>query len=91
MDGNVSLVGGHFENAEHCVCCGAVIPEGSQVCIICEGLIMSNEKHKCKYCGHKSYTSNNICSACYVKLGLVRKLLKMVKDTFEMYGKGESK
>lgn len=35
MGGNVSLDDGHFENAEHCVCCGAEIPEGSQVCIIC--------------------------------------------------------
>lgn len=35
VGGNVSLVDGRFENAEHCVCCGAVIPEGSQVCIIC--------------------------------------------------------
>lgn len=26
---------GHIDNAEHCVCCGAVIPEGRQVCIIC--------------------------------------------------------
>ena len=22
-------------NAEHCVCCGQVIPEGSQYCVIC--------------------------------------------------------
>lgn len=32
---NVSLIDGHLDNAEHCVCCGAVIPEGRQVCIIC--------------------------------------------------------
>ena len=24
------------ENAEHCVCCGDVIPEGRQVCLACE-------------------------------------------------------
>ena len=24
-----------MSNAEHCVCCGQVIPEGRQVCIIC--------------------------------------------------------
>ena len=24
-----------YDNAEHCVCCGAVIPEGRQVCVIC--------------------------------------------------------
>ena len=32
---NISLIDGHIDNAEHCVCCGAVIPEGRQVCIIC--------------------------------------------------------
>lgn len=32
---NVSLIDGHIDNAEHCVCCGQVIPEGRQVCIIC--------------------------------------------------------
>lgn len=30
-------------NAEHCVCCGAIIPEGRQVCLICE----LNVKDKC--------------------------------------------
>jgi predicted nucleic acid-binding Zn ribbon protein len=24
-----------IDNAEHCVCCGQVIPEGSQYCVIC--------------------------------------------------------
>ena len=33
--GYVSLIDGHIENAEHCVCCGQVIPEGSQYCIVC--------------------------------------------------------
>lgn len=32
---NISLIDGHIDNAEHCVSCGAVIPEGRQVCIIC--------------------------------------------------------
>ena len=32
---NISLTDGHIDNAEHCVSCGAVIPEGRQVCIIC--------------------------------------------------------
>ena len=32
---NISLIDGHIDNAEHCVCCGAVIPEGIQVFIIC--------------------------------------------------------
>ena len=33
--GYVSLIDGHIENTEHCVCCGQVIPEGSQYCIVC--------------------------------------------------------
>ena len=35
MMSNISLIDGHIDNAEHCVWCGAVIPEGRQVCIIC--------------------------------------------------------
>ena len=31
----VSLVNGHIENVEHCVCCGEVIPEGGQFCWKC--------------------------------------------------------
>ena len=27
------------DGAEHCVCCGAVIPEGRQVCSVCEGSV----------------------------------------------------
>lgn len=26
-------------NAEHCVCCGATVPEGRQVCPQCEGMV----------------------------------------------------
>lgn len=33
---NVSLIDGHMDNAEHCICCGEVIPEGRQVCPQCE-------------------------------------------------------
>ena len=33
--GYVSLIDGHIENAKHCVCCGQMIPEGSQYCIVC--------------------------------------------------------
>lgn len=43
----------------------------------------------CKYCGaklNKAHYKLGICTGCYRKLPLVRKLLKMVKDTFEMYG-----
>lgn len=48
---------------------------------------------KCKYCGCKlseSYTSRSVCTKCYNKLKLVRKLLKMVKDTFERCGGKEN-
>ena len=45
---------------------------------------------KCKYCGKKctgrQYIKISVCSNCDRKLPLVRKLLQMVKDTFEMYG-----
>ena len=56
---NVSLIDGHIDNAEHCVCCGAVIPEGRQVCIICG--LKTNYKQstadvvevvRCKDCKH---------------------------------------
>lgn len=35
MGGQVSLIDGHIDNAERCVCCGRVIPEGIQYCVIC--------------------------------------------------------
>ena len=44
---------------------------------------------KCKYCGGhvpKNYETFRMCTNCYNKLPLVRELLQMVKDTFEMYG-----
>ena len=56
---NISLIDGHIDNAEHCVCCGAVIPEGRQVCIICG--LKTNYKQstadvvevvRCKDCKH---------------------------------------
>ena len=50
---------------------------------------------KCKYCGGKLSKAEQrygkgICSNCSRKLPLVRKLLQMVKDTFEMYGGKET-
>ena len=47
-------------------------------------------KNKCKYCGQNAGQAK-ICSACYEKLKLIRKLLKMVRDTYEKYGKVEVK
>lgn len=32
---NVSLIDGHLDNTELCVCCGKEIPEGRQYCVIC--------------------------------------------------------
>ena len=32
------------DNAEHCICCGAVIPEGREVCPTCEALRYKDEK-----------------------------------------------
>ena len=54
------------------------------------GLIMPNGKYKCKYCG-STVGSAKICTNCYEKLRLIRKLLKMVRDTYEKYGKVEVK
>lgn len=51
---------------------------------------MPNGKYKCKYCG-STVGSAKICTNCYEKLRLIRKLLKMVRDTYEKYGKGEVK
>ena len=42
---NVSLIDGHLDNAEHCVCCGQVIPEGRQHCVIC-GYKVENGKQR---------------------------------------------
>ena len=66
MGGGVSLIDGHIDNAEHCVCCGAVIPEGRQVCIICG--LKTNYKQsttdvvevvRCKDCKHYELMKSN--------------------------------
>ena len=60
--GYVSLIDGHIENAEHCVCCGQVIPEGSQYCIVCGYKVKQEPKIdfvnvvRCKDC--KYYVAN---------------------------------
>lgn len=45
------------------------------------------ENTKCKYCGSNVIKGKDICNNCYQKEPLIRKLLQMVNDTFEMYGK----
>ena len=45
---------------DRCVCCGAVIPEGRQVCLICDKKIYGNgtggtaELKSCPFCGGKA-------------------------------------
>ena len=36
MGGSVSFIDGHIDNVDRCVCCGKIIPEGRQVCFICD-------------------------------------------------------
>lgn len=36
----------YFEGAEYCIACGAVIPEGRQVCAICENKFSNSTKSK---------------------------------------------
>ena len=64
---NISLIDGHIENAEHCVCCGAVIPEGRQVCIIC-GLKTNYKQSTADMVEvrHGNWDINRNCSVCGV-------------------------
>lgn len=83
---NISLTDGHIDNAEHCVCCGAVIPEGRQVCIICG--LKTNYKQptadvvevvRCKDCKHLMFSDMyGECSQAH--MGIVR------PDDFCSYG-----
>lgn len=64
---NISLTDGHIDNAEHCVCCGAVIPEGRQVCIICG--LKTNYKQSTDdvvEVRHGYWDINRNCSVCGV-------------------------
>lgn len=36
MGGSVSLIDGHIDEVNRCVCCGDIIPEGMMVCPVCE-------------------------------------------------------
>ena len=38
---------------------------------------------RCKYCGAKVSKGNDICTQCYTKRRLIRKLQQMIRDTFE--------
>jgi hypothetical protein len=41
---------------------------------------MAMGERKCKYCGTPTHRKTDLCSACSLKLKLVRQLLNMVKD-----------
>ena len=68
--GYVSLIDGHIENAEHCVCCGQVIPEGSQYCIVCGYKVKQEPKIdfvnvvRCKDCKHWIYWADEKRCSC---------------------------
>ena len=47
-------------------------------------------EYTCKYCGGKAQKYQTICANCYVKLRLIRKLLKMVNDMKERRDNGRS-
>ena len=75
---NISLIDGHIDNAEHCVCCGAVIPEGRQVCIICG--LKTNYKQstadmvevvRCKDCVHCCISTDPKTNISIQKCGYV--------------------
>ena len=85
---NISLIDGHIDNEEHCVCCGAVIPEGRQVCIICG--LKTNYKQstadvvevvRCKDCKHliKDIFDRTACNRTFDMFGVL-------KDDFCSYG-----
>jgi recombinational DNA repair protein RecR len=48
----VSLINGHIDgysdNAEHCVCCGKVIPEGTQYCTVCAEIMRKGSEGNSK-------------------------------------------
>ena len=46
---------------------------------------MGVPRYKCKYCGGNTSRKERICSPCYEKLLLIRKLLKMVKSYYRRY------
>ena len=44
---------------------------------------MGKRKYQCKWCGTPTSKASGVCWACTEKLALIRKLLKMVRDTAE--------
>lgn len=48
-----SCVGKEDMDADRCVCCGAIIPEGRQVCRICEIGCNYNKHEECLITGYR--------------------------------------
>ena len=51
---------------ERCVCCGAEIPEGRQVCPSCESKWQIT--NRCVMCGAIVYTDGPVCQECMQRL-----------------------
>lgn len=62
---------------DRCVCCGEIIPEGRQVCPICEKKAASvkPKRNTCIYCGIRISRYITVCSECSKKLPIVRRLI----------------
>ena len=62
---------------DRCICCGEIVPEGRQVCPSCEARINRAEprRNTCKYCGIRVSKYITVCTECYKKLPLVRRLI----------------
>lgn len=83
---NVSLINGHIDNANKCVCCGEDIPEGRQVCFQCEA--KADKEHRqtvwtmreniapCKNCSERHYKCHSECES----YKLYREELKRVNE-----------
>ena len=55
-------------NAERCVCCGAIIPEGRQVCQTCENAVYQpRERIPCAACRHQRLTNKPGVRYCRLK------------------------
>lgn len=90
----VSYENGKIENAEHCVCCGKVIPEGSQYCIVCGYKVKQEPKIdlvnvvRCKDCVHwGGVTYGFICR----KFSGIETKICMGADNYCSYGERKEK
>ena len=55
-----------MEGVERCVCCGAEVPEGRQVCPSCESKWQIT--NRCVMCGAIVYTDGPVCQECMQRL-----------------------